>query len=158
MFFLIVLNETKHLMSTPQNNIRIFLLCIQLFSRVLLILLVTYQSVSFAKHLHHMFILALDMVNTMAWIVSYDWVGINLPLHIWALICLHSFFNNSISLLYHSITLHSNQLWCSHNAYSVHISDLRDLVQHIQFQNRPLPMWKKGLHTCCHNLDVHLTW
>ena len=62
----IVLNGTKNTLSTPSHNIIIFLLCIKFFSFVPLAMMVTYRAVSFSEHLHHISILALDMVDAVS--------------------------------------------------------------------------------------------
>ena len=114
---------------TPSHNIRIFLLCVQLFSLFPLVILVVYRVVSFSENMRHLSVLTLDMVDSVAWLVSCDGISVKLPLHIRALICLHNFFYNYISLLYHSITFPPNPLWSSYNTSSVHSSDdLRALV------------------------------
>ena len=114
---------------TPLHNIRIFLLCVQLFSLFLLVILVVYQVVSFSENMCHLSVLTLDMVDSVAWLVSCDGISVKLSLHIRALICLHNFLYNYISLLYHSITFPPNPLWSSYNTSSVHSSDdLRALV------------------------------
>ena len=88
---------------SPSHNTSIFLLCVQFILLALLVVLVTYLAVSFSEHLHHMSILDLAMYDAVDFSVSYDQIGANTPLNILALISLHTFFYNYVSLLYHSI-------------------------------------------------------
>ena len=46
-----------------------------------------------------MSVLDMDMADAVYFSVSYDQIGANNPLHIRALVCLHTFFNKYVSLL-----------------------------------------------------------
>ena len=50
-----------------------------------------------------MSVLDMAMADAVDFSVSYDQIGANTPLNILALISLHTFFYNYVSLLYHSI-------------------------------------------------------
>ena len=46
-----------------------------------------------------MSVLDMDMADAVYFSVSYDQIGANNPLHIRALVCLHTLFNKYVSLL-----------------------------------------------------------
>ena len=99
--FAVVINGTRHVLSTPLHNIKYFLLCAQSASLALWVMLVMYQSVSFFGHMHHMNFLGIFMADSFIFVFIIELV--HRLFYIMALMCIRVFWYNPISWLYCSI-------------------------------------------------------
>ena len=88
----ILLNGTKHVLSTPlpwYNNFPI----IHSIHFTHSVGSVGDISISlFSGHLHHMSVLSLNIADSVAFFVYYEWIGARLLLHVQARICLYTVF------------------------------------------------------------------
>ena len=66
------------------------LLFVQFILLATLVVMVTYRAVPFSGHMHHIYVLDLDMDNDVAFLVSYEPIGASLILNIRELIFINT--------------------------------------------------------------------